>query len=1618
MAGIAGVTVDFPVGRLAGGRMLPSDVSVSAVEVWLRAQPGGGFASPVPSAGGAPRAAGTQAAPAKNPQGFTLSSLPASFWLRAGEKTQMAVASFQLHVLPAVRGETPWDAPVLGMEGSLTGLDREMAAHVVLRNGTGAALIESETDLRLGAETIVSTVAVPRTNFRDMLAFAPPGLLPPGAKVEGAAEIRLHAQAQLPAAKGLTADWDVRVAPGRVTLPALSAPVEFPETRLEGRASLKDSALETTVRLAAGGSAPWAEIVSDFAVDLHSLKGTFTVKSPGADVARLAALVPHADVSFPTALPLKFEAGADFDWPDRAVENLRIKLDLPAGRGVVNGRTVNWPAVGMAVNGRASPGFPESEASIAASMNAALPPGMVTIDLSAAWDGRSGRLRVQSQSTPFDSSLLLDLVPNLPAGTAISLPVSWMFDADIDTRNAFVQRAKAVLGLGAGSLTLPEFLSAPLTTTPGRFEAEITEQGATGKIAPFEWAVGPLVFRSEGGGWTRTGDKLEGGFSLGVGRVKMADCVALLSAKLRAQLPRELAEIGDLALVGFVWHEHITGAWKDGRPVFDRTVADGRLDLALGPEPLSVLAHLEMPVPPKTMHAEITIPDFVQARFRLPLLDRLPVPWLDAPARAQFTVDWEFPNRLKSAQWKVEAGAGRILPRGLLANWLGEPLPLTRFAVGGSVGPDFSRFDIGEFLLESGRARCRFSEFSLDLKPEPDRRRLHVGGQILLENWFAEDFLPLLSRPLRDGLPDRGTALLDLGLQTFSASLDAAIAVDPSGKVVIESMKHDGSCVLRIGDQPLPLKTAAGYDPGAHRVFARAEIVGLRPAQFKPRLANGLPVTLAVFDFPVSLKLEARSTVPEDFPRTQIPPPDVSLAVRCEPGVIRRCDFLAMDTPLRSFELEAESSLAGLTLKSFRAKADFDGPMISVDSLRASFGEAPAAETAVRLSDIPLDWLLARVPGGLLAPEARAVLPKLAVGGTLRSVDLAAGVCLAADKTGKPRLESLHLEGEIEKPSVRWENWPAVECGRIHFASDSETARLEVTDIQAGPLRVSRLQATANRILGDTPTADGAFAASGQLGEIPAFLRSLPKPIALPDGFDWSKLAGELTVQGTFAADLSHLPDPAAVSAEAQMHVNGFNAPAIPGRFETAPGSCQAGLTVKNCVADLQGSLETSLRCGFGVIEGPMKVRFVAHGEMAGRAEATVAVDLNEAKLRAPGLAWEKQAGVESSLEARVATPDFRCAGNAASAAFELAGKGLVYQRFGVKGRVDATLTPGGPPATLKLVCDPIEADATTLRLEAGMVWPQSADVTLSGSRFDLRPLVRLVAPLLAALNAPSEPPGAAAATGTPAAPAPAATAAMAPAPGLPAGAQSAFLPAESKVNVNLQEIVLGGGRTIAPFQLQAQFRGARPVMADLSFASLGHGVQATLRPGPGRSTWSVKIDDIGDLLAVGTAPLKELPAPMTAADTTIGGLIGLPDTFAGGHLTTDGTLDLGNAANLVQGRVQGEGLRFRTEIPILSKIARLVKRDVKWPVPVHEFRIESFTIGQNEAHVQNALMDGPINLTADKIDLDFVTTELFLRGKVWGVWFDIKGPSGKREPYLDEEKNKWIKSITTEDEY
>jgi hypothetical protein len=243
------------------------------------------------------------------------------------------------------------------------------------------------------------------------------------------------------------------------------------------------------------------------------------------------------------------------------------------------------------------------------------------------------------------------------------------------------------------------------------------------------------------------------------------------------------------------------------------------------------------------------------------------------------------------------------------------------------------------------------------------------------------------------------------------------------------------------------------------------------------------------------------------------------------------------------------------------------------------------------------------------------------------------------------------------------------------------------------------------------------------------------------------------------------------------------------------------------------------------------------------------------------------------------------------------------------------------------------------------------------------------------------------------------------------------FLPAGSRLNITLQEIVLGGGPTIAPFHVQAQFRGDRPVSGDLSFASLGHGVKADLRPGADRSAWSLQIDDVADLLAVGTAPLRELPAPMTAADTTIGGLIALPDSFAGGRLTADGTLDLGNAANLVQGRVQLADLRLRSEIPFLSSIAGLVKRDVKITIPVKEARIDSFTLGQHDAHVHNAFIAGPINFTAEKFDFDFARSELFLRGKIIGVWFEVKGRPGNLSYYLAD-KMPGVKLLTTEDEF
>jgi len=857
-------------------------------------------------------------------------------------------------------------------------------------------------------------------------------------------------------------------------------------------------------------------------------------------------------------------------------------------------------------------------------------------------------------------------------------------------------------------------------------------------------------------------------------------------------------------------------------------------------------------------------------------------------------------------------------------------------------------------------------------------------------------------------------------------------------------MKHDGICVLRIGDQSLPLTTAAGYDPVAHQVFVRAEIAGLRPAQFRPELTRGLVVTPSVFDFPLNLRLEARSTVPPDFPKTQPSLPAIGVTIRGGPGTIHRCDYLAADTPLRSLDLEANVSVGDQTLKSFQCRADFGGPVIGIDSLRASFGDALTGEVTANLADLPLDWLLARVPVGLLAPDERSLLAKLAVSGVVRSLRVGAEARMSAGKAARPEIVALRIDGEVEKPSVHFGDWPALTIGRIQIAGDAQTVKVAVTDIQAGPLQMPNLEVSASQILGAKPAASGSLTASTHLAELPGFLRSLPASVVLPDAFDWSKLDGNLTAKVTYAADLARLPDPAAVSAEMKVRVDGLTMPAVTGRFETAPGSCEASIRFKNSVAELEGSLVANLKRGFEIIEGPVQVRFAARGELSGKADATVGVDFKDANLRAPaGLAWQKAPGAEASLQTRVAMADYHCPGNAASATFEVEGKGLIYGRLGLKGRADAKFAAEGSPTAVKLVCDSMEADETSLRFEADAAWPRSLDARLSGARLDLRPLIHLAAPQLAALNAPASPTtatvGAAAAnpaaakgpansmpvatvaptagTGSVLSPAAAASATGSPAPPATGDATASFLPAETNVQVTLQEIVMGGGRTIAPFALTARLRGAQPVSGEFSFESSNHGVRANLQPGPDRAIWTVKIDDVADFIALGTSPLHELPATMTTADTTIGGLIELPERFGGGRLTADGTLDLGNAGNLVQGRLQIADLRLRTEIPFLSAIAKLVGKPVRITIPFKEFRFDSFTLDRNGAHIGKAFLAGPISLTGEKFDLDFATSELFLLGKVFGVWFEVKGRPGHLEPYLSE-KNKALNLLTTEDEF
>ena len=197
----------------------------------------------------------------------------------------------------------------------------------------------------------------------------------------------------------------------------------------------------------------------------------------------------------------------------------------------------------------------------------------------------------------------------------------------------------------------------------------------------------------------------------------------------------------------------------------------------------------------------------------------------------------------------------------------------------------------------------------------------------------------------------------------------------------------------------------------------------------------------------------------------------------------------------------------------------------------------------------------------------------------VRSLRVEAGAWVPAGKAARPEIVALRIDGEVEKPSVRLKDRLALAIGRIRIAGDAQTVRLEATDVQAGPIQMPKLEITASQILGTKPVAAGRLTASAHLAELPGFLRqSPPASVVLPEALDWSKLDGNLTAEATCAADLVRLPDPAALSAEMKVRVEGLTMPAIPGRFETAPGSCEASLEFKGGVAELEGSMVAKAR--------------------------------------------------------------------------------------------------------------------------------------------------------------------------------------------------------------------------------------------------------------------------------------------------------------------------------------------------------------------------------------------------------------------------------------------------------
>lgn len=1284
----------------------------------------------------------------------------------------------------------------------------------------------------------------------------------------------------------------------------------------------------------------------------------------------------------------------------------------------------------LAVRAVGEPGFVDLQGE-----HVALPPWIVELTGDAVLDGApGGRLDLEAsvapdEGLPVHARLGVQLDPatgnaSVQTGADLhlgplaalmkGLPVELLegdlcFEAEAtaNIEAARLDGATARVRSGGIEVFSSAFLAKPLVVKSFEIVASVGEQAAAGHVEPFAFALGPLQVKCPGLQWKTDAGAISGGGGVEVEPLELADLLALLPPALTKDLPFPQAQMAELGVRRARVDVNITGS-DPAKPAID---VDASSVFRLNEGELAVQATARADMATQSWSTTVTVPDFVQAQWRLGLFDTLQLPALDAPVRARFAAEGSMDGQLDRATWDVSAGPGHVVPVGLLAPWLAKPLPVDVFAMGGRIEAGGRRLALDRFEVASGRGSVKFSRVDVQ-SPEP-LPALGPGETVAalsftMEDWYLGDFLPLLTPEAAAMLPLPRADLDTLGLESFTVEAEVALAAGEGGAPVLRRASAANQAVFRAGGARIPMDVQLGAEPDGSAVFATATLHQFRPDTVQLSLLGGLPVQPSVLQFPVEVEIKAGA----GLAGTQLTPGRLSVGVRAGPGRVAPNAFLAQAVPLKSFDLQLGARLDTLSLESLTMALDLDGPRVCIDDVRVQpvvSGQPIRGEMHLRAEAFDFAWMKSLVVGELVPEAQRALFAQAQVGGRLDHFDLRAGFAVNPEAPGPDALQSLGVDMLVEGITLALPDMPPAHVARVALGADLDLLWVTVDDAGLIGAGAEQLRVEVTQPLGAAPVASLNLRTRADLAALQGLVEQwTTRPEALDPAL-LEGLAGDARFMLQAAVPVSD-PRPETVTAKAQTRLTGLQVPTA--YKEMVPGGIgfEFDVAVDNVVARFDGRADLSQVRQAELFAGPVAITFNGEGGME-TARGTVSIDLSGAGIHLPSNLWNKEPGRRAGIGLDLKAGGYGQPDGPIDAHLNWALDGLFYAKQ--EGGLDIVAQPteGAEFGGLRNVALRHRFGRSDFGLAADMA-PGRVSVTARSDVIDVPELVQLLEPFLhqlsvalaeaaAAGETPAEPPAAPIAGPVPAAPA-------APLPDI-------------DLALDIGRIQMGFVEQFENLSLRARVIKGVPHSADFSVGMEGPAIRASLLPGAfGVSGWSLEVEDTSALVARTLAPLSVIPETDRPPGSIFATALSMYDLPKGGHIQAAGTIDLPKARNL-SADLRITNLAIRKEIPFLNRIAALVDRRMLVELPFDRFELSGIQLMTGDslerATIAGGYLDGPINLEITTLDANLLDNTLLFQGKVWGICFEVAGPLDGPSFYLCD-KMPGVDMITEEDEF